>query len=214
MLAPAQQAPAAPAAALGTTRSSSSSSSGSGSGGGGGGGSWVPLAVAVAAAAAVAVATRQVVRYYTEGRRIRREQELAAAEDEAKLAAAEKRAAAASAGEPNTYEATVERYFPGSMAVDDFVVRVTAQLQARGFHSNNTLTTISIPRDPMMLDLTDKIQKRWGSALVVTSLAGLPMIGASAPVILCSTRPIDTGPTARSVPGAARPAHRRSAAFP
>ena len=55
----------------------------------------------------------------------------------------------------------------------------TAQLHDRGYHASNTLTTISIPRDSMMIELTDKVQKRWGSALVVTSLAGLPMIGVT-----------------------------------
>ena len=42
----------------------------------------------------------------------------------------------------------------------------TAQLHDRGYHASNTLTTISIPRDSMMIELTDKVQKRWGSALV------------------------------------------------
>jgi hypothetical protein len=104
----------------------------------------------------------------------------AAAELEEKevQAARESEAARESAApEPESFGATVERCFGETLRLDDFTLSLTGALRAAGFTRDNTLTTLSLPRDPLITPLREQLQKLWGEGISLSSLSGLPLLG-------------------------------------
>eukprot|EP01046_Picozoa_sp_COSAG06_P004080 COSAG06_NODE_167_length_21546_cov_35.001352_3_plen_242_part_00 len=106
----------------------------------------------------------------------------AAAEEEEKQvqAARESEEAAAresAAPEPESFGATVERCFGETLRLDDFTLSLTSALRAAGFTRDNTLTTLSLPRDPLITPLREQLQKLWGEGISLSSLSGLPLLG-------------------------------------
>jgi hypothetical protein len=114
------------------------------------------LEESAAAAAAAAAAEKQV--------QAARESEEAAARESA-------------APEPESFGATVERCFGETRRLDDFTLSLTSALRAVGFTRDNTLTTLSLPRDPLITPLREQLQKLWGEGISLSSLSGLPLLG-------------------------------------
>jgi len=98
---------------------------------------------------------------------------------EAEAAAEAERARRAQDSAPASFAEAVERFFGGSLRADDCVLRLTAALREQGFTRDSTLTTLSLPRDPLMLPLRELLQKQWGECLCLSTLSGLPLLGVT-----------------------------------
>eukprot|EP01043_Picozoa_sp_COSAG02_P019797 COSAG02_NODE_964_length_15595_cov_7.284709_6_plen_221_part_00 len=105
----------------------------------------------------------------------------AAQEAAAREAADAKRVAAQAASEaapePESFEAAVDRCFGETLRLDDFMLSLTSVLRECGFTRDNTLTTLSLPRDPLMSPVREQLQKLWGDGVCLSSLSGLPLLG-------------------------------------
>ena len=101
----------------------------------------------------------------------------AAREAEAQRAAAAAQAALEGAPEPESFERTVDRCFGETLRLDDFMLSLTSVLREVGFTRDNTLMTLSLPRDPLMNPVREQLQKVWGDGVCLSSLSGLPLLG-------------------------------------
>lgn len=105
----------------------------------------------------------------------------AAQEATAREAAEAKRAAAQvaseAAPEPESFESTVDRCFGETLRLDDFMLSLTSVLRECGFTRDNTMATLSLPRDPLMGPVREQLQKIWGDGVCFSSLSGLPLLG-------------------------------------
>lgn len=111
----------------------------------------------------------------------------AAAREAAAREAAEAQAASEPVPQPESFEATVDRCFGETLRLDDFMLSLTGVLRECGFTRDNTLTTLSLPRDPLMSPVREQLQKLWGDGVCFSSLSGLPLLGHTGLRAACGT---------------------------
>lgn len=77
-----------------------------------------------------------------------------------------------------SFEETVQRHLPGSLPERHFVRRAAVTLiRQHGFTPTNTLACVGVCRDELCRSLFDEVEKMWGSAFDVSSLAGILTLG-------------------------------------
>lgn len=77
-----------------------------------------------------------------------------------------------------SFEDEVQRHFPGSLPEKHFVRRAAVTLiRQHGFTPANTLACVGVCRDELCRSLFDDVEKMWGEAFDVSSLAGILTLG-------------------------------------
>jgi hypothetical protein len=77
-----------------------------------------------------------------------------------------------------SFEDVVQQHFPGSLPEKHFVRRAAVTLiQQHGFTPANTLACVGVCRDELCRSLFDDVEKMWGEAFDVSSLAGILTLG-------------------------------------
>lgn len=77
-----------------------------------------------------------------------------------------------------SFEDVVQSHFPGSLPEKHFVRRAAVTLiRQHGFTPANTLACVGVCRDELCRSLFDEVEKMWGEAFDVSSLAGILTLG-------------------------------------
>ncbi len=76
-----------------------------------------------------------------------------------------------------SYPEALNHYFPGSMALNDFVNRSYTVLLREGFSPVNSIALVNTCRDELTYPLMEKIQKLWGSVFDLSSLGAMMSAG-------------------------------------
>ena len=77
-----------------------------------------------------------------------------------------------------SFEDVMQSHFPGSLPEKHFVRRAAVTLiRQHGFTPANTLACVGVCRDELCRSLFDEVEKMWGDAFDVSSLAGILTFG-------------------------------------
>ena len=77
-----------------------------------------------------------------------------------------------------SFEEVVQHHFPGNLPEKHFVRRAAVTLiRQHGFTPANTLACVGVCRDELCRSLFDEVEKMWGEAFDVSSLAGILTLG-------------------------------------
>jgi len=75
------------------------------------------------------------------------------------------------------FKSILSQYFPGAIAESAFVKRSVEVLEPHGFGDHSAIACIAMCRDEVCTPLHTEVQRRWGEAFNMTSLAGVPLCG-------------------------------------
>ena len=78
---------------------------------------------------------------------------------------------------PQSFDEVVERFWAGSIPLDEFALRLSFVLQSQGFTASNTVAAVSTPLDALMRPFRAALAHFWPDFTAITSLAGLPSYG-------------------------------------
>jgi len=78
------------------------------------------------------------------------------------------------------FKTLVNEHFPGAMAEGTFVRRSMDLLAPYGFDLHSAIACVAVCRDELCTPLHDEVQRCWGEAFNMSSLAGVPLCGRTA----------------------------------
>jgi hypothetical protein len=84
----------------------------------------------------------------------------------------------ARAGSNLTFDSSLQKFFPGSHGIDEFVFKTKQTLVPKGFYPHvNTLVCIGLCRDEITSPFEEAIESMWGQGFICGSLAGMLFCG-------------------------------------
>lgn len=91
------------------------------------------------------------------------------------------------------FKETLDKYFPGSLELSEYMQKTYKALNPQGFDDDNTFACVSVCRDEItkpMLDITDEV---WGEVFNFSSLAGSLTLGKTGFAAAASHAPVIDG---------------------
>ncbi len=77
----------------------------------------------------------------------------------------------------HNFEKRLQEAFQGSMPEADFVKRTYESLNKFGFNANNSIACVGICRDEISQSFFEEVNRKWGYAFNLSSLAGMLFLG-------------------------------------
>ena len=91
------------------------------------------------------------------------------------------------------FEDALALYFPGAVAKDSFLASTFARLAHEGFSKDNTLACVALCRDEIVISLVRGVERYWGHAFSLASLAGMVTAGRTGLGAAMAHAPTDDG---------------------
>jgi len=79
-----------------------------------------------------------------------------------------------------SFESVLREHFASALAEPTFVAQTLAALEPRGFTADNAIACVAVCRDELCTPMQLEVRKTWGEAFNMSSLAGVPLCGATA----------------------------------
>ena len=96
------------------------------------------------------------------------------------------------ADNPGFVEA-LDRHFPGALLEGEFLAGTASLLSSEGFSRDNTLACVALCRDEVTSPLFSDIERMWGPAFSLASLAGMVTAGRTGLAAAVQHAPIHNG---------------------
>jgi hypothetical protein len=88
---------------------------------------------------------------------------------------------------------TLERNFPGAVLEGEFVAETAVRLIGEGFSNTNTLACVALCRDEVTSPLFSDVERVWGPAFSLASLAGMMTAGRTGFAAAIQHAPTENG---------------------
>lgn len=92
-----------------------------------------------------------------------------------------------------SFQAALDKHFPGAMKEADFVCKTEPALKAHGFTPENAIPAVGLCRDELCRTLTREVFNVWGEPFEFSSLAGMIFCGKTGFGAFHHHSPVDGG---------------------
>ncbi len=93
----------------------------------------------------------------------------------------------------STFQSALDKHFPGSLPLDDYLAQTYAKLTEHGFNDVNSFACVSTCRDEIAMPLLEQTDKVWGEVFNFSSLAGPLTLGKTGFAAATSHAPVIDG---------------------